>query len=281
MSIGLLGRAMTIAGIVTGLLAIGLPFAFSTRYVEDGTAAAFLLVLLSFASWLPAEIGRDLLAAASGAVAFGFFLFLPSTAAFNELGYLEAGAWLGLCTVLIPIGALVIWIGSTEPGSSRSARPASPLAGLGFPVALAGLVLAVVGIWLEAVDGGSTYWNIASSGHAVGILMLLLVVLNAVLVAGPALGPIPTLGNLDVLVAAATFGFVAGRGRLDGLRGLRLAGAGRLDRSRRGPPAPGGRVEVAQRRSPGGNGSGSNGVAGSRPVADPDAGGADQLRDDG
>jgi hypothetical protein len=202
---GLLGRAIAIAGIVAGLLAVGLPFASGARYVDDGTAVAFLLVLLCFASWLPAEIGRDLLGAAAGAAAFGFFLFLPATAAFDQLGLLESGAWLGLCTVLIPIGALVGWSAEREPGRARAARP---LSGLGLPVTLAGLVLIVVGIWLEAVSDGATYWNNSSSGHAVGILMLLLVALSILLIAGPAFAPIPAIGNLDVLVVAATFGFV-------------------------------------------------------------------------
>ena len=38
--------------------------------------------------------------------------------------------------------------------------------------------------------------------------MLVLVVLNVVLLGGPAHLPMPELGDLDVLVAATTFGFV-------------------------------------------------------------------------
>ena len=209
MSKGLLGRAIAIAGIVSGLLAIGLPFASGARYVDDGTTLAFLLVLLSFASWLPAEIGRDVLGAATGAAAFGFFLFFPALTAFDHLGDLEAGAWLGLCTALIPIGALVTRSGqrsSREPATTH--RPARTLGGLGLPLALAGLVLVVVGIWLDAASEGGSYWNISASGHAVGILMLVLVVLNAALLAAPTFAPATKVGNLDLLVAAATFGFV-------------------------------------------------------------------------
>ena len=202
----LLGRAIAITGIVSGLLAIGLPFASGSRYVDDGTTLAFLLVLLSFASWLPAEIGRDALGAAGGAATFGFFLFVPALASFDHLGDLGAGAWLGLCTALIPIGAFVSWAGrrgSGEPAPARRfARP------LGLPLAFAGLVLAVVGIWLDAASEAGSYWNLSSSGHAVGILMLLLVVLNAGLLAAPTFAPSANVGNLDLLVAAATFGFV-------------------------------------------------------------------------
>jgi hypothetical protein len=200
----LLGRALAIAGIVCGLLAVGLSlFSSGGRYVEDGSVAAFLIVLLSLASWLPAEIGRDLLAAAAGAAAFGYYLFLPAVYAFDRLGSLGPGAWLGICAGLVPVGALVI---SGAPGTPRRSRQA--LAGVDLPVALAGLVLVVVGIWLDLTDGGPSYWNVSSSGHAVGILMLLLVAVNVVLLAGPVFAPIPSIGGLDLLVAATTFGFV-------------------------------------------------------------------------
>jgi hypothetical protein len=171
--------------------------------VEDGTTAAFLVVLLSLASWLPAEVGRDLFAAVAGAAAFGLLLFLPSTAAFSRLGELDSGAWLGVCSALIPIGALVIWSEHPLP-----ARPTRTLSEIGLPMALAGLVLLVVGIWLDAPSGGPSYWNIASSGHAAGILMLILAAVNAALIAGPAFVPKLSLGNLDILVAAATFGYI-------------------------------------------------------------------------
>ena len=91
-----------LVGIVTGLLAVGLPYTTGSRYLDDGTQFAFLVILLSLASWLPADVGPPLFGAAAGAAAFGFYLFIPSTAAFDSFGYLDSGAWLGLCTVLIP-----------------------------------------------------------------------------------------------------------------------------------------------------------------------------------
>ncbi len=200
MSKSLLGRALAIAGIVCGLLAVGLPYASGYRYVDDGTTIAFLIVLLSLASWLPAEIGRDLFGGVAGAAAFGLLLFLPASAAFDSFGQLDSGAWLGLCTILIPIGALV----SRSPERARPARSSMP----GVPVAIAGLALLVVGIWLEAAKGGDSYWNFSSSGHAVGILLLLLAALNAALVVGPVLVPTLAVGDVDLVVAASTFGFV-------------------------------------------------------------------------
>jgi hypothetical protein len=204
LSIGLLGRALSIAGIVTGLLAVGLPFADGSRYADDGTVLALLIVLLCCASWLPAEIGRDRLGAAVGASAFGYFLFLPATAAFDAFGALRSGAWVGLGTALIPIGAVVVWAGR-EPGHATAPRPDRSLGALGLPLASAGLALAVAGIWLDVASNGPTYWNASSSGHAVGILMLLLAALNAVLLAASSFA---SALNLDLLVAAITVGFV-------------------------------------------------------------------------
>jgi hypothetical protein len=68
--------------------------------------------------------------------------------------------------------------------------------------------LAVAGVWLDVADGGPTYWNASSSGHALGILTLLLVALNVLLLAAPAGVPAVQVANLDVLVGAATIGFV-------------------------------------------------------------------------
>jgi len=199
---GLLGRGLVLVGIVTGLLAIGLPWTAGYRHVDDGTEFAFLVIVLSLASWLPADVGPPLLGASMGAAAFGFYLFVPSTAAFDSFGYLDSGAWLGLCTVLIPVGALVVW--SAEKPEQAEAQDTRSV---GLLVSTAGLVLITIGIWFDIGTHGPTYWNLASSGHAVGLLMLVLVVLNALLIGAPAHSSF-RVSSLDVLVAAATFGYV-------------------------------------------------------------------------
>jgi hypothetical protein len=191
-----LGRALVISGIVAGLLAVGIPFAGGSRYVDDGTTAAFLIVLLSLTSWLPAEIGRDRLSAVAGAAAFGFFLFVPAVFAFDSFGQMEAGAWLGVCTVLIPIGALLVAEGE-ESAIDR---------GPGLLVGTVGLVLLVVGIWLDVGSDGPTYWNLSSSGHAAGLLLIALVAASALLI-GAAAHSRRRLGYPAALVASATFGF--------------------------------------------------------------------------
>jgi hypothetical protein len=200
-STAFLGRGLVLAGIVAGLLAVSLPFADETRYVDDGTTAAFLIMLLSFTSFLPAEIGRDLVAAAAGSAAFGFFLVIPSIYAFDSFGRLESGAWLGVCTGLIPLGALLVF-------AAEGAPTKTPAVGRGpsLLVATVGLVLVAVGIWLELGHGGPTYWNASSSGHAAGLLLILLVLADSALLAGAAHSS-ARVGDLVVLTAAATFGF--------------------------------------------------------------------------
>lgn len=196
-----LGRGLVLAGIVAGLLAVSLPFAGETRYVDDGTTAAFLIVLLSFTSLLPAEIGRDLVAAAAGSAAFGFFLVIPSIYAFDSFGSLESGAWLGVCTALIPLGALVVFA-----ADGTTAKAPAVDRGPGLLVATAGLVLVAVGIWLDLGREGPTYWNASSSGHAVGLLLIVLVLADAGVLAAAAHSS-ARVAELVVLAASATFGF--------------------------------------------------------------------------
>ena len=198
MSAALLGRGLVLAGIVAGLLALSLPFADDSRYVDDGTVAAFLITLLALTSLLPADIGRDLPAACAGSAAFGFFLFAPAVYAFDSLGRLEAGAWLGLSTALIPIGALVVF------AADRAAAPRID-PGAGLLAGTVGLVLVAVGIWLDFSTTGPTYWNISSSGHALGLLLVVLVVADALLLAAGAHSSL-RVADAAVLAAAVTFG---------------------------------------------------------------------------
>jgi len=54
----LVGRGAILVGLICGLLAVSLPFVSQggSRYADDGTAAAFLIVLLALTSWFPAEV---------------------------------------------------------------------------------------------------------------------------------------------------------------------------------------------------------------------------------
>jgi hypothetical protein len=222
MSAGMVGRAISGVGVVVGLLAVSLPFltvtdpgsgvTLSSRYVDDGTIAAFLIVLLSFASYVAANLAErhlDLITAAGGSAAFGFFLFAPAGLAFDRLGFLGSGAWLGLCSVLIPIGALIAWAAERPPDAAPPPRTAGPPAiGPALILAVGGLVLGFIAIWLPVESGGNSFWNLSSSGHALGILLLLLVLLSAGLVAASVLRPAPATGEVTLLVVSATFGLL-------------------------------------------------------------------------
>jgi hypothetical protein len=222
MSLGMVSRAIAGVGMVAGLLAVSLPFltltepasgiTLSARYVDDGTIAAFLIVLLSFSSYVPANLGErhlDLITAAGGSAAFGFFLFGPASVAFDRLDLLDSGAWLGLCTVLIPVGALVAWAVERQAGAAASRAAPPTTSSPALILTGAGLVLGFVAIWLPAESGGDSYWNLSSSGHALGILLLLLVLVSAVLVATSVRRPAPATGEVTLLVISITFGLLA------------------------------------------------------------------------
>jgi hypothetical protein len=212
MSQTLAGRAIALVGIVTGLLAIGLNLVGSgggaAHYADHGAVIAFVIALLAYASYLPAEVGLDTPATVAGTVAFGFFLYVPASLGFNQLGSVGAAGWLGLCTLLIPVGAHLVR--SAEPGHGTEAAPLrtadsfkDPLLGL----AVLGIVLIVIAVWLPDLSGGPSVWNAAASGHALGLLILIVAVVDLIVVVGPLAGvAVPRYTAL--LIVGASFGLV-------------------------------------------------------------------------
>ena len=209
MSAALLGRGLVLAGIVAGLLAVGLPSVSSlgveTRYVDDGTSRG--LPDHAPGPHQPAA-GRDRPGPPGRVRRLGRVRILPRHSrrcfAFDSFGGLDAGAWLGPLHGPDP-----------DRRSDRFARPRARRKssaridrGPGLLVATVGLVLIAVGIWLDVGRHGQSYWNASSSGHAVGLLLIVLVVTNAVLLAAAAHSSARVGPSLVVLVAAATFGFV-------------------------------------------------------------------------
>lgn len=105
----------------------------------------------------------------AGSAACGFFLFIPASFGFNHFDIVATGGWLGVCTVLIPLG---LWI-SLSARSSALSRPPLQFA---LP-AILGRVLCLVAIWITAEDIlDLSYWNAVDKGRALPALMLLLVI---------------------------------------------------------------------------------------------------------
>jgi hypothetical protein len=202
MNQGLTGRAIAALGVVLGFVAIWFDIysgvGSSATYSDDGTVLAFLLIaLILCAAQLAA--GREIGAAVAGSAALGFYLFIPATLGFDKFGYVGTGGWLGICTVLIPLGigySLISGRAGVHRPSLESAAPA-----------ILGRVLCLVAIWLTALDGAPSFWNVSQSGHALGLLMLILVL------AGAALGAMTAFGSATraaadwlLMLAAVTFG---------------------------------------------------------------------------
>jgi hypothetical protein len=197
---------------VAGLVAIGLNLVGSGgaagHYADHGAVIAFVVALLAYASYLPAEVGRDTPATVAGTVAFGFFLYVPASLAFDQLGSVGAAGWLGLCTLLVPLGAHLVRSAEAghrvEPAPLRTAESfKDPLLGL----TVLGIVLIVVAVWLPDLSGGASVWNTAASGHALGLLVLLAAVLALIAVVGPLAG-IAVPRYTALLITGASFGLV-------------------------------------------------------------------------
>jgi len=180
----MLGRGIAAVGVVLSFIAIWVSYItvpVSTKYWDDGTFGGMLLILAILAALALAgalttgQRQYDLALGAIGGVGFGMYLFFPAAFAFDQWKFLDTGAWLGLCSALTFIGAAIaLW-----PAARAAARPAP----LGTLLALVGLVLVVVGIFTKFEDGGGSYWNLSGLGHSFGILLIILVVLEALSIA--------------------------------------------------------------------------------------------------
>lgn len=177
----MLGRALAAVGLVCALVAIWVKFAGDRTYWNDGTLGALLLILAILAALM--LVGAlatnrsvfDVSAGVIGGTLLGLYLWYPAVFAFDQLDVLDAGAWLGVCSALIVIGAVI----ALGPSMAAGARPAS----IGTLLALVGLGLVLGGIWTKTTDDPGTYWSIPGAGHSLGILMIILVALSAIAVA--------------------------------------------------------------------------------------------------
>src|SRR5919108_3047290 len=176
----MLGRGIAAVGIVLALIAIWADYASPFAYWDDGTLGGFLLILavaagLCLAGALMTDNRNyDVAVGAIGGLAFGIYLFLPAVFAFDQWDLLDSGAWLGLCSALTFIGAQI----ATWPTDRPTVRPFVP----GVLLALVGLALVIAGLFPDfQSDGAGSYWDVhfGGGGHSFGILLIILVVLEA------------------------------------------------------------------------------------------------------
>jgi hypothetical protein len=228
-----IGEIVAAVGVVLGFIAL-FTTAVQTKYTggvvvkysDDGTVELVGIVILGLAacclvaSFLGAA-NLDLVAAVAGAAAFGFLLFQPAVFAFKNLDMLAAGAWLGVCAVLIPLGA-----GAAHLWQKRSdTKAAGPNAGTA--VAAIGLVLIVIGIWMKFGKGSDiTYWNVSSSGHALGLLMLLLAIVSAILIAAGVNSRKAELADVALIVSGVLAGLAVAKGVANAFGAFDQMGAG-------------------------------------------------------
>jgi hypothetical protein len=203
------GRIVAGVGVVAGIVAIWLDIvslgASSEKYSDDGTTIVYLLVTLllaaaCLASGAAGGPALDAGAAVFGGAALGYYLFFPAAAAWDQFDLLGAGAWLGLCTALIPIGAVLASVaGRAWRVPDRQPSPIEALP------AIVGVVLVFVAIWLPATQGRS-YWNLSAPGHAIGLMMIVLCAVVALRIFSTLTWATPLSADAGLALAAVTFG---------------------------------------------------------------------------
>ncbi len=224
-----IGELVALVGVVLGFIAIWTKAVdgSDSKYADDGTVLAVAIIILGLAgacllaSLLLGMANLDLTAAVAGAAAFGFLLYQPAAFAFENLNSLAAGAWLGVCAGLIPLGAgaAVLW--------QRRADAKVPGLTAGTAVAVVGLLLIVISIWSDIFDAAPiSYWDISASGHALGWLMILLVAASALLVVATVVTRRGDVADLALIVSGIAAGVAVAEGTHDAFNHLEDMAAG-------------------------------------------------------
>jgi hypothetical protein len=223
------GRLVAAVGVATAFLGIWLNAVdtpeFSISYWDlDGTLAGVLLALAWLAglavagAFLVGHPAFDVTLGAAGSVLFGLYLFFPAGAAFSQWDTLGRGAWLGVCSGLIVLGAAL--------ALGKSAEEVSALGSDGLAVAALGWALVLAGIWLNANVEGGSYFNPANTEQrGVGILFLILLGLWALAALAAVKTREPAPFALAAAVALMTFGlafFIPASAAYGGLGDLRM-----------------------------------------------------------
>jgi hypothetical protein len=156
-------------------------------YDNDWSTVVFLLIVLGAVLHPLILDEEEDVAMILGAIVFGFYLFIPACYALSRLDHLRVGAWLGLCTLLIPTGAYLAR-GADRPTGSDIGRPARSAVFL----AASGVILCLLGLpskaWSVPNEAGSvpgvnrSIWSLPRLGHTPGALILILAVLIGIFI---------------------------------------------------------------------------------------------------
>ena len=205
LSLSLLGRLLATIGLVLAFPAIWVDAVGSESYwhQSSGHAVGAAMLVLAVVSFLLlaanlAQPGSVPARAYSipGLVLGGLFLFVPVEFVADHSEALKTGAWLGFAAALtLALGSILMAVagrpGAVEPRAARGE--------LGQTLIGLGIVLVFPAIWTDFVAGIS-YWN-ASSGHGVGIAMLVLAIAAGLLLLGSLQGINSALAVLFVVPA--------------------------------------------------------------------------------
>jgi hypothetical protein len=176
-----LGRGIAALGVVLGLVAVWIDFGPASFWSFDGSLGGLLLILWILAALalaaavMTGDRNYDIAYGAVAGIGFGIYLFYPAVLAFDQWDELDSGAFLGLCSALAFIGSSIATWSTDRPMRRPNAA--------GTVIALVGLGLVVGGLFPNFLTGGGSYWSINGNGHSFGILMIILVVLEALAIA--------------------------------------------------------------------------------------------------
>jgi hypothetical protein len=228
LSLSVLGRLLATIGLVLALPAIWVDAVGSESYWHQSSGHAVGAAMLALAVVSLVLLAANLMQPGAvpasafsipGLVLGGLFLFVPVEFMSDHSEVLKTGAWLGFAA------ALTLGLGSTL--TALAGRPAvEPRAArgeLGQTLVGLGIVLVFPAIWTHFVASIS-YWD-ASSGHGVGIAMLVLAIGAGLLLLGGLAGgrsALAVLAPIPALLVAGLLLFVPLEAAFDHLGELKV-----------------------------------------------------------
>src|SRR5437763_9375724 len=206
LSLSVLGKLLATIGLVVAFPAIWVDAVGIESYWHQSSGhavgAAMLVLAVVSLLLLAANLAQpqavpERAYCIPGLVLGGLFMFVPVEFMSDHSEVLKTGAWLGFAA------ALTLALGSTltaVAGRPRAAEPRARRGELGQALTGLGIVLVFPAVWTHFVADIS-YWD-ASSGHGVGIAMLVLAIGAGLLLVGGLLGVRSALAAIPALLVA-------------------------------------------------------------------------------